>query len=146
MTGTGRVLAVDLGDKRVGLAVSDPLGLTAQGLDTLERRGDRVDLEALRQTCAEREVARIVVGLPRNMDGSEGPRAQKSRAFARRLHEATGLPVFLWDERLSSAEAERVLIAADVSRQKRKQAVDRMAAQVILQGYLEAGLPEGDPA
>ena len=146
MTELGRVLAIDLGDKRVGLAVSDPLGITAQGLDTLQRRGDRVDIEALRATCAEREVASIVVGLPRNMDGSEGPRAQKSRAFARRLQEATGLPVFLWDERLSSAEAERVLIEADVSRQKRKLVIDRMAAQVILQGYLEAGRPQGDPA
>jgi putative holliday junction resolvase len=142
----GRVLAVDLGDKRIGLAVSDALGLTAQGLETLERHGGKADLEALRAACAEREVASVVVGLPRNMDGSEGPRAQKSRAFARQLHEALGLPVFLWDERLSTAEAERVLIAADVSRQKRRLAIDRMAAQVILQGYLEAGRPEVDPA
>lgn len=142
----GRVLAVDLGDKRIGLAVSDALGLTAQGIETLQRRGDKADVEALRGTCAEREVTRIVVGLPRNMDGSEGPRAQKSRAFARKLLEAIGLPVFLWDERLSTAEAERVLIAADVSRQKRKLVIDRMAAQVILQGYLEAGRPEVDPA
>jgi putative Holliday junction resolvase len=142
----GRVLAVDLGDKRIGLAVSDALGLTAQGIETLERRGDKKDIEALRSACAEREVVRIIVGLPRNMDGSEGPRAQKSRSFARKLHEAVGLPVYLWDERLSTAEAERVLIAADVSRQKRKLAIDRMAAQVILQGYLEAGRPEVDPA
>lgn len=142
----GRVLAVDLGDKRIGLAVSDALGLTAQGIETLERRGDKKDIEALRGACAEREVERIVVGLPRNMDGSEGPRAQKSRAFARRLHEAVDLPVYLWDERLSTAEAERVLIAADVSRQKRKLVINRMAAQVILQGYLEAGRPEVDPA
>ncbi|MHB8417060.1 MAG: Holliday junction resolvase RuvX [Myxococcales bacterium] len=142
----GRVLAIDLGDRRAGLALSDPLGVTAQGLPTLERRGDAADVETLRALCAEREVERVVVGLPRNMDGSEGPRAQKSRAFARRLHDALGLPVFLWDERLSSAEAERVLIAADVSRSKRKQVVDRMAAQLILQGYLEAGRPEVDPA
>ncbi len=142
----GRVLAIDLGDRRVGLALSDPLGLTAQGLPTLESRGEAKDIEALRALAGEHEVDRIVVGLPRNMDGSEGPRAQKTRAFARRLREALALPVYLWDERLSSAEAERVLIAADVSRSKRKGVVDRMAAQLILQGYLEAGRPEVDPA
>jgi putative holliday junction resolvase len=142
----GRVLALDLGDRRVGLALSDPLGLTAQGLPTLDRKGDAADIEALRLLCGEHEVERVVLGLPRNMDGSEGPRAQKSRAFGKRLRDALGLPVFLWDERLTSAEAERVLIAADVSRAKRKGVVDRLAAQLILQGYLEAGRPEVDPA
>ncbi len=142
----GRTLAIDLGDRRVGLAVSDPLGVTAQGLPTLSRRGDPIDLPALVALCAEREVSRVVVGLPRNMDGSEGPRAKLCREFARRLREALGLPVYLWDERLSTAEAERVLLIADVSRGKRRDVIDRMAAQIILQGYLGAGQPENDPA
>jgi len=87
-----------------------------------------------------------VVGLPRNMNGSEGPRAEKSRRFGAGLREALGLPVYLWDERLSSAEAERVLISADVSRKKRSQVIDKLAAQILLQSYLDAGSPEIDPA
>lgn len=142
----GRTLGVDLGDRAVGLALSDPLGLTAQGLPTMERKGDRADSASLALLCRDREVTRLVIGLPRNMDGSEGPRAAKSRAFAKRLHEALGLPVYLWDERLSTAEAERVLIEADVSRKRRKTLIDRLSAQVILQGYLDAGQPEVDPA
>lgn len=142
----GAALGIDLGDRTIGLAVSDALGLTAQGLPTLERHGGKVDLEALRVICAEREIQRVVVGLPRNMDGSEGPRAAKSRAFARGLHEALSLPVFLWDERLTTAEAERLLIFADVSRRKRAEVIDKLAAQLILQGWLEAGRPEVDPA
>jgi putative Holliday junction resolvase len=142
----GAALAIDLGDKTIGLAVSDALGITAQGLDTLERHGGHRDLDALRAVCQEREVGRIVVGLPRNMDGSEGPRAVKSRAFARGLHEALELPVFFWDERFTTAEAERLLIAADVSRAKRAKVIDKLAAQLILQGWLEAGCPEIDAA
>jgi putative Holliday junction resolvase len=143
---TGAALAIDLGDKTIGLAVSDALGITAQGLATLERHGGRRDLDAVRAVCVEREVGRIVVGLPRNMDGSEGPRALKSRAFARGLQEALALPVFFWDERLTTAEAERLLISADVSRAKRAKVIDKLAAQLILQGWLEAGCPEVDPA
>jgi putative pre-16S rRNA nuclease len=142
----GVALAIDLGDKTIGLAVSDGLGITAQGLDTLERHGGHRDFDALRAVCQEREVGRIVVGLPRNMDGSEGPRAVKSRAFARSLHEALELPVFFWDERFTTAEAERLLIAADVSRAKRAKVIDKLAAQLILQGWLEAGCPEIDAA
>jgi len=142
----GAALAVDLGDRTIGLAVSDALGITAQGLETLERHGGSRDIEALRALCAEREVGRIVVGLPRNMDGSEGPRALKSRAFARGLREALDLPVFLWDERLTTAEAERLLVGADVTRAKRAKVIDKLAAQLILQGWLEAGCPEVDQA
>jgi len=141
-----RTLGLDLGDCKLGVAISDPLGMTAQGVTTYERVGDVRDIEWLRGICAEREVTRLVVGLPRNMNGSEGPRAEKSRRFARALHEALGLPVFLWDERLSTAEAERVLIQADVSRQKRGLVIDKLAAQILLQGYLDAGQPEVDPA
>jgi putative holliday junction resolvase len=142
----GAALAIDLGDKTIGLAVSDALGITAQGLDTLERHGGHRDFDAVRAVCQEREVERIVIGLPRNMDGSEGPRAVKSRAFARGLHEALELPVFLWDERFTTAEAERLLISADVSRAKRAKVIDKLAAQLILQGWLEAGCPEVDRA
>jgi putative Holliday junction resolvase len=142
----GGSLAIDLGDRTIGVAVSDPLGITAQGLDTLERHGGQRDIEALRAICQEREVARIIVGLPRNLDGSEGPRALKSRAFGRGLRQALDLPVFFWDERLTTAEAERILIAADVSRAKRAKVIDKLAAQLILQGWLEAGGPEVDPA
>jgi putative Holliday junction resolvase len=142
----GRTLGIDLGDRAVGLALSDPLGLTAQGLPTMECKGARADVATLQRIVAEHEVTRVVVGLPRNMNGSEGPRAQKSRAFARKLRDAIALPVFLWDERLSTKEAERILIAADVSRERRKGLIDRLAAQVILQGYLDAGQPEVDPA
>ncbi len=143
---TGAALGIDLGDRTIGLAVSDALGITAQGLTTLERHGGQRDLNALRQVCRDREVSRIVVGLPRNMDGSEGPRAAKSRAFAQSLRAALELPVFFWDERLTTAEAERLLIAADVSRAKRAKVIDKLAAQLILQGWLEAGCPEADPA
>jgi len=142
----GAALAIDLGDKTIGLAVSDGLGITAQGLETLARHGGHRDFDALRAVCQEREVARIVVGLPRNMDGSEGPRAAKSRAFAHSLRVALELPVFFWDERFTTAEAERLLIAADVSRAKRAKVIDKLAAQLILQGWLEAGCPEIDAA
>ena len=142
----GAALGIDLGDRTIGLSVSDGLGLTAQGLRTLERHGGKRDLEALKAVCAEREITRIVVGLPRNMDGSEGPRAVKSRAFAAGLREALSLPVFLYDERLSTAEAERLLISADVSRKKRATVIDMLAAQIILQGWLDSGRPETDPA
>jgi putative Holliday junction resolvase len=142
----GAALGIDLGDRTIGLAVSDGLGLTAQGLRTLERHGGQRDLTALQEVCAEREIARIVIGLPRNMDGSEGDRARKSRAFAQSVHTALSLPVFLYDERLSTAEAERLLISADVSRKKRAQVIDMLAAQIILQGWLDSGCPETDPA
>ncbi|MHB1846735.1 MAG: Holliday junction resolvase RuvX [Deltaproteobacteria bacterium] len=142
----GRALGLDLGDRRIGLAVSDPLGLTAQGVGTLVRVSERKDLDALAAVALEREAMRLVLGLPRNMDGSEGPRAQKTRAFAEKLKERLSLPLFFWDERLSTAEAERVLIAADVSRRRRKEVIDTLAAQIILQGWLDAGGPESDCA
>ena len=133
-----RCMGLDVGDKTVGVAVSDALGLTAQGVTTVERRSWAADLGALQEIAREYEVAQLVVGLPLNMDGTEGPRCVISRAFATRAAEALGVPVDLWDERLSTAEVQRVLIAADVSRKKRKQVVDKLAAQVILQGWLEA--------
>jgi putative Holliday junction resolvase len=138
-----RVMALDVGDKTVGVAVSDELGLTAQGVTTLERQSWAKDLDALGALVREYDARLLVVGLPLNMDGTEGPRAAISRAFADRASAATGVPHDFWDERLSTAEVQRVLLAADVSRKRRKQVVDKLAAQVILQGYLEAkGAPE----
>lgn len=133
-----RAMGLDLGTKTIGIAVSDELGFTAQGLPTLERRGPRKDLDALKALATEWNVDRFVLGLPLNMDGSEGPRAQVTRAFGDQLTAASGLPVIYQDERLTSVEANRTLLAADVSRAKRKAAVDQLAASLILQGYMDA--------
>ena len=141
-----RTMGLDLGDATIGVAVSDGLGMTAQGVTTLQRKGGQGDLDALRELCLAHEISRVVVGLPRNMNGSEGPRAEKSRRFGELLKRHLALPVFLWDERLSSAEAERVLISADVPRKKRGEVIDKLAAQIILQSFLDAGSPEIDPA
>jgi putative Holliday junction resolvase len=132
-----RILALDLGERRIGVAVSDPLGLTAQGLPTLESRGAARDLEAIADLCRRLEVEKVVVGLPRNMDGSYGPRAELARDYAKAIAERTGLPVATWDERLTTKSAIAVLLEADVSRRRRRAAVDRMAATLILQGYLD---------
>ncbi|MDI6853955.1 MAG: Holliday junction resolvase RuvX [Deltaproteobacteria bacterium] len=134
----GRILALDIGRKRIGLAVSDPLGLTAQGLGVLERKGREADLAYLLEVAREYEVQEILVGLPRHMDGRLGAQAEEILDLARALGEALGAPVATWDERLSTKEAERVLIAADMSRRRRRQVVDKLAAVLILQAYLDA--------
>lgn len=133
-----RTMGLDLGTKTIGVAVSDALGWTAQGVTTILRKNLAADLEALRELVREHDVTRVVLGLPLNMDGSEGPRAEASRKFAGQLTEALSLPVEFWDERLTTAEAQRVLITADVSRAKRKKVVDQMAATLILDGWLQA--------
>lgn len=133
-----RALGLDLGTKTIGLAVSDELGITAQGLETLERRGPRKDVDALKARVAEYSVDRFVIGFPYNMDGSEGPRAEATRAFGAKLEEETKLPVIYWDERLTTVAAHRVLLEADVSRKKRKEVVDQIAAVLILQGWMDA--------
>ena len=133
-----RALGLDLGTKTIGLAVSDELGFTAQGLETLARRGSRQDLEALQALAAELAVSRFVLGLPLNLDGTEGPRARATRDFGEALAAASGLPVTYQDERLTTQEANRTLLAADVSRRKRKLVVDQLAASLILQGWLDA--------
>ena len=133
----GRTLGLDVGTRTIGLAVSDELGWTAQGLPTLARRGLAADLAALREVAREWDVERVVVGLPRNMNGSIGPQAQSVLDFAAQVKEAVGVPVVTWDERLSSVAAERTLLEADLSRKKRRAAVDRLAAVFILQGYLD---------
>jgi len=134
-----RVLGIDHGDRRIGLAISDPGGLIASGLPTLEVKGGTEQVvEALRRVCQEQAVERIVVGLPINMDGSQGPRAQISLEFAQQLRDALGLEVETWDERLTSVQADRAMLQGDLSRKKRKQRVDRLAAQLLLQSYLDA--------
>ncbi|GIQ70108.1 putative pre-16S rRNA nuclease [Xylanibacillus composti] len=132
-----RILGLDYGDRKIGVAVSDAFGWTAQGVEVLNRTASEQDLERLREIVEQHEVTEIVLGLPKNMNGSIGPRAEICMAFAEELKHALGLPVTLWDERLSTAMVERTLIAADISRKKRKQVVDKMAAAVILQSYLD---------
>lgn len=141
----GRILGLDVGSRRIGVAVSDPLGITAQGLETLERRNKRHDFEQLRQVIREYQVKEIVVGLPLRMSGAEGTQSEKMRAFAEELQKKFGLPVHLWDERLTSAEANRFLRETELSIEKRGKAVDRMAAILILQGWMEqrAGAASG---
>lgn len=139
MTFSGaRILALDFGARRIGLAISDPLGLTAQGLPTLERSNREQDLAALLALAREREVTLWLMGLPLHLSGAEGAQAQKVRTFGARLAARSGLPVEYWDERLTTVSAQRVLREAELSLAKRRQAVDRLAAVVLLQSYLEA--------
>jgi len=134
----GRVLALDFGKRRIGLAVSDELGITAQGLETLERTNVREDLARLVQLIAERDVSLILMGNPLHMSGREGRQAEYTRDFAERLRQAAGVPVEYWDERLTSVQAERVLRESGISIQKRAQAVDRLAAVILLESYLDS--------
>jgi putative holliday junction resolvase len=134
----GRVLGLDVGSRRIGIAVSDPLGITAQGLETLHRTNKRQDFEHLRRVVGEYEVKEIVVGLPLRMSGAEGTQSEKMRVFAEELRKKFGLPVHLWDERLTSAEANRFLRETELSIDKRGKSVDRMAAILILQGWMDS--------
>jgi putative Holliday junction resolvase len=131
------ILGLDLGTKTIGVAVSDRLLSTATPLHTVKRTKFTQDAQALLAVITEKEAAGIVLGLPINMDGSEGPRAQSTRAFARNLGGLTPLPICFWDERLSTVAAERALLAADTSRAKRAEVIDHVAAGFILQGVLD---------
>ena len=133
----GALIGLDLGTKTIGVAVSDPDRRLAAGVTTIARRTFSADAERVLMLAAERQAVGFILGLPINMDGSEGPRAQSTRAFARNLAGRTPLPIALWDERLSTAAVERELIAADVSRAKRKAVIDQHAAAFILQGALD---------
>jgi putative Holliday junction resolvase len=133
----GALIGLDLGTKTVGVAVSDPDRKLATGVETIARKNFTVDAARVLALAAERAVAGFVLGLPINMDGSEGPRAQSTRAFARNFAKLTELPIALWDERLSTAAVERDLIANDVSRAKRAAVIDEHAAMFILQGALD---------
>lgn len=135
---TTRVLGLDVGSRRIGLAISDPLGITAQGLETLQRRNKRTDLAALETVIGQYAVKEIVIGLPLRMSGEPGTQSEKMQGFAEELRKRFGLPVHLWDERLTSAEANRLLSATELSIEKRAKAVDRMAAVLILQGWMES--------
>lgn len=135
-----RILGLDFGSKTVGVAVSDGLLLTAQGVETIERK----DENKLRKTCArieeliaEYEITEIVLGLPKNMNNTEGERVEKTKAFGEMLEHRTGLPVHYWDERLTTVAAEQILMESGVRRENRKAVIDKVAAGLILQGYLD---------
>ena len=135
----GRIMGLDIGDKTIGVAVSDLMGLTAQGVTTIKRVGKKKDIEAIKQIIAEKQVNKIVSGLPKNMNGTVGPQGEKVQKFCELLKEETNLPIEFWDERLSTVAAERTLIQGNVRRENRKGVIDMVAAVIILQGYLDRG-------
>jgi putative holliday junction resolvase len=135
---TVRVLGLDVGSKTIGVAVTDELGMAAHALEVLDRKGTKRDVEAVRAIASKYGVTQVIVGLPYEPDGSEGQRAKRVRVFIDALA-ASGLAVDTWDESFSTVEAQEVLLEADLSRGKRKKVIDRLAAQVILQGWLERG-------
>src|ERR1700751_4492098 len=143
---SGRVLGLDVGSKRIGMAVWDEVGITAQGLETLQRKNKRTDFENLERIIREYDVREIVIGLPLRMSGAEGTQAEKMQGFAEEVRKRFGLPVHLWDERLTSAEANRLLRETELSIEKRAKAVDRMAAVLILQGWMEGNRPPASGA
>ena len=136
-----RVMGLDYGSKTVGVAISDPLGLTAQGIETIERKEEnklRKTLARIEELVKEYEVEKIVLGFPKNMNNTIGERAEKSLALKAMLERRIGIPVIMWDERLTTVEAERTLIESNVRRENRKKYVDKIAAVFILQGYLDS--------
>ena len=135
-----RILGLDVGTKTVGVAISDEMGWTAQGLETIKINEERghFGFDRITELVKQYNVDKIVVGLPKNMNGTIGPRGEACQQFAENLRELLQLDVVMWDERLSTMAAERLLISADVSRKKRKQVIDKMAAVVILQGFLDS--------
>lgn len=132
-----RIMGLDIGSKTIGVAISDELGMTAQGLKTVQRRSMKTDLGEIRAIVDQFEIGRIVVGLPKNMNGSLGPQAESVLQWVKSVEEKMKLPVVTWDERLSTVEASRTLLQADLSRKKRKGVIDKVAAVLILQGYLD---------
>ncbi|MCX6621125.1 MAG: Holliday junction resolvase RuvX [Acidobacteria bacterium] len=134
----GRILALDFGKRRIGLAVSDELGITAQGIETLQRTRVREDISRLGELAAERNVGLFLMGMPLHMSGDEGRQAAAAREFGGRLEKHTGIPVTYWDERLTSVEANRVLRESGISIEKRARAVDRLSAVILLESYLDS--------
>ena len=132
-----RLMGLDLGTKTIGIAMSDTRLTIATARETLKRKKFTLDAQVLLEMADKEDVFAVVLGLPLNMDGSEGPRAQATKAFVRNLHPLTDLPIVLWDERLSTVAAERAMIEADMSRQKRSEKIDSVAAAFILQGALD---------
>lgn len=133
-----RILGLDIGDKTIGVAVSDPLGFTAQGVTTIKRIGKEKDIEELKKICEEYKVETIVAGLPKNMNGTLGPQSEKVSKFCELIEERISLPIKMWDERLTTVAAHKAMLEADLSRAKRKKIVDKIAAIYILQGYLDS--------
>ncbi|MBC1451426.1 Holliday junction resolvase RuvX [Listeria welshimeri] len=134
-----RIMGLDVGSKTVGVAISDPLGWTAQGVETIQidEKRKQFGYDRVKELVLEYEVEKVVVGLPKNMNNTIGPRAESSKIYAEVLEARIDLPVVLWDERLTTSAAERTLIEADVSRKKRKEVIDKLAAVMILQSYLD---------
>ncbi len=132
-----RLIGIDGGTKRLGLAISDVTRMIASPLATIERRKFSIDVMELLAHATRHQVGGFVLGFPSNLDGSHGPRVQATRAFSRNLNAISGLPILLWDERLTTVEAERLLIAADATRKRRGEVIDRLAATLILQGALD---------
>ena len=134
-----RIMGMDIGSHTIGIAISDELGITAQGLKTIIRKSKEEDFEEISKIISKFEIGKIVVGLPKNMNGSLGRQAVRVLQWIKSLKEKIHLPVVTWDERLSTVEASKVLLEADLSRKKRKKAIDKMAAVIILQGYMNRG-------
>jgi putative Holliday junction resolvase len=132
-----RIMGLDVGTRTIGMAISDELGLTAQGLKTLKRKSMEDDLQEIATIISQFEINKIVVGLPKNMNGTLGKQAEIVLKWMEVLKDKTQLPVVTWDERLSTVEASKVLLEADLSRRKRKKVIDKLAAVLILQGYLD---------
>ncbi|MBN1067402.1 Holliday junction resolvase RuvX [Clostridium botulinum] len=132
-----RILGLDLGKKTIGVAVSDPLGFTAQGITTIRRANKEKDMEELRKICDEYKVETIVIGLPKNMNGTIGPSGEIAMEMGRLVEEALNIKVEFWDERLTTVAAHKAMLEADLSRSKRKKIVDKVASTYILQGYLD---------
>lgn len=133
-----RILSLDVGDRTIGVAVSDPLGFTAQGLTTIRRKNIDYDIQELSKICTEYSVETIVCGLPKNMNGTIGVQGEKVLQFCEIIKQNIQIPLKMWDERLTTAAAHRAMLEADLSRAKRKKIVDKIAAVYILQGYLDS--------
>ena len=133
-----RILGLDLGDRTIGVAVSDPLGFTAQGITTIRTKSLQSDIDELKKICKEYNIEKVLLGYPKNMNGTEGPRCEIVKEFAEVIKEQLNLPIQFWDERLSTVAAHRAMLEADLSRAKRKKIVDKIAAVYILQGYLDS--------
>ena len=133
-----RVLGLDIGDKTIGIAISDPLGYTAQGITTIRRKSEAMDMEELKKICKEYSVDTIVSGLPKNMNNTIGPQGEKVIKLCEVIKQNIDIPIIMWDERLTTVAANRAMLEADLSRAKRKKIVDKVAATYILQGYLDS--------
>jgi len=133
-----RILGLDVGERTIGIAISDPLGYTAQGLTTIRRKNLKIDIAELKKICDEYSVESILMGFPKNMNGTIGPSGEKAIELSKILEEELHMPVKLWDERLTTVAAHKAMLEADLSRAKRKKIVDKIAAMYILQGYLDS--------